>query len=318
MKKTLSILLLLSIMICAAFPALGMAAAPSGSGRLMVYTSLPTAQLDMMIAMFNSRYPGIAVDIFSASSADVFARAQAEAGAPKGDLLLGGGLEDYQAVQALLSPYVSPHAGVFHEDYAAQAFTPFQLHVSAMIVNESVARSLGVDITGWESLGDDKLAGRLAYMDPAASSPDAQQAAFVRGFARSVNAPAPSAPSFVLNAVMAGQYAVGIISEEKAIERKLSGADLSIVYAQEGVAMGASYAGIIEDARNQDNAQLFLDFITSKEYQQAAADRLHQRSVRKDVNFALAGIAPTAQLRRVSLESLGLKAIAAEAATVVR
>ncbi|MDD4081474.1 MAG: extracellular solute-binding protein [Eubacteriales bacterium] len=313
MKKTFSILLLLSIIITAAFPAIALAAAPAG--RLMVYTSIPTTQLDMMMAMFNNRYPGITVDVFSASSADVFARLQAEAGAPKGDLVLGGGLEAYRAAEGLLSAYASPNAGSFHQDYAAQAFTPFQLHVSAMIINDKLARDLGVTVTGWESLADEKLTGRMAYMDPAASSPDEQQAAFVKGFARSVNVSAPSAPSFVLNAVSAGQFAVGIISEEKAIERKLAGADLSIVYAQEGVAMGASYAGVIENAENQANAQLFLDFITSREYQQAAADRLHQRSVRMDVSFGLAGIAPTAELRRVSFESLGLKVIASDAAS---
>lgn len=316
MKKTLSILLLLTIIITAAFPAMALAASPSG--RLMVYTSIPTTQLDMMMAMFNRRYPGITVDVFSASSADVFARVQAEAGAPKGDLVLGGSLEAYQAAEGLLNAYATPNASAFHQDYAAQAFTPFLLHVSAMIVNDKLARELGVTVTGWESLADEKLTGRMAYMDPTASSPDAQQAAFVKGFARSVNVSAPSAPSFVLNAVTAGQFAVGIISEEKAIERKLAGADLSIVYAQEGVAMGASYAGVIENAKNQANARLFLDFITSREYQQAAADRLHQRSVRMDVSFGLAGIAPTAELRRVSFESLGLKAIAVDAAAVNR
>lgn len=314
MKKSLSLIMLLVIVITAVFPALALAAGASAAGRLMVYTSVPTTQLDMMIAMFNSRYPGIKVDVFSASSADVFARVQAEAAAPKGDLVLGGGLEAYQAAEGLLNAYATPNAGAFHQDYAGQAFTPFQIHVSAMIVNDSLARSLGVSVTGWGSLTDEKLTGRMAYMDPAASSPDAQQAAFVKGFARSVNVPAPSAPSFVLNAVTAGQFAVGIISEEKAIERKLAGADLSIIYAQEGVAMGASYAGLIQNAKNQANAQLFLNFITSREYQQAAADRLHQRSVRMDVSFGLKGIAPTAELRKASLESLGLKAVAAAAA----
>ena len=318
MKKTLSLIVLLTIVITAAFPALALAAGTPATGRLMVYTSLPTTQLNMMIAMFNSRYPGVQVDVFSASSADVFARVQAEAAAPQGDLVLGGGLEAYQAAGDLLSAYATPNAGAFHQDYAGLAFTPFQIHVSAMIVNERIARDLGVAITGWGSLTDEKLTGRVAYMDPAASSPDGQQAAFVKGFARLVNVSAPSAPSFVLNAVAAGQYAVGIISEEKAIERKLAGADLSIVYAQEGVAMGASYAGVIENAKSQANARLFLDFITSREYQQAAADRLHQRSVRMDVSFGLKGIAPTAELRKASFESLGLKAIALDAAAVNR
>jgi len=144
------------------------------------------------------------------------------------------------------------------------------------------------------------------YMDPSATSPDAQQAAFVNSFAKSVNVSSPSAPSFVLNAVTAGQYAVGIISEEKAIERKQSGADLGVVYTKEGIAMGASYAGILSGARNEANAKLFLDFITSREYQQAAADQLHQRSIRRDVDFGLKGIASTKELTALNYESLAL------------
>ena len=97
-----------------------------------------------------------------------------------------------------------------------------------------------------------------------------------------------------------------IISEEKAIERKLSGADLGVVYAEEGVAMGASYAGILSGARNEANAKLFLDFITGREYQQAAADQLHQRSVRRDVDFGLKGIASTKSLVALNYDSLAL------------
>jgi len=308
MKKNLAALVALSILLTALIPSLALAAAAPASGRLMLYTSLPAMQLNMMVDMFNDQYPGVTVDVFSASSEDVMARARAEAGAPQGDLVLGGGLSAFQSAEDLLSAYATPNAKTFHEQYRNEsaAFTPIQLHVSALIVNNVLARELGVKVVGWESLKDARLTGRLVYMDPSATSPDAQQAAFVNSFAKSVNVSSPSAPSFVLNAVTAGQYAVGIISEEKAIERKQSGADLGVVYTKEGIAMGASYAGILSGARNEANAKLFLDFITSREYQQAAADQLHQRSIRRDVDFGLKGIASTKELTALNYESLAL------------
>ena len=114
-------------------------------------------------------------------------------------------------------------------------------------------------------------------MDPAVSSPVSEQIAFVHSFARAIDVASPSAPSFVLNAVTAGRYAVGIINEEEAIERKLSGAtNVNVVYAAEGAAMGVSYAGIIKGTQHEENAKLFLDFITGRKYQQAAADILHR------------------------------------------
>ena len=305
MKKYFASILLLSMLLTALVPATALGSA-AVSGKLMVYSSLPAPQLDLMLDMFHDQYPGITVDVFSAGSADVFERAQAEAGVT-GGLVLGGSLEAFQSAQDLFAAYTTANAKYLHSQYAVAenaGFTPIQLHVSALIVNRDLAKQLGVNIKGWESLKDERLSGRVTYMDPAASSPVSEQSAFVTSFARTVNVASPSAPSFVLNAVTAGQYAVGIINEEKAIERKMSGAKVDVVYAAEGVAMGASYAGILKGTQNEEAAKLFLDFITGREYQQAAADMLHQRSVRQDVDFGLKGIASTKSLKALNSERM--------------
>lgn len=304
MKKYLMITLLVSLLLTALMPASALGSSPASS-RLMLYSSLPTAQLDLMVDMFTKKYPGIKVDVFSAGSADVFARAQAESGAA-GGLVLGGSLESFRSAQDLFTAYTSKNAKNFHADYSDGTFTPIQLHVSVLVVNRDAARQMGVKVMGWESLKDDKLSGRVVYMNPAASSPVSEQSAFVTNFAKVINVVSPSAPSFALNAVTAGQYAVGIVNEEKAIERKLAGAKVDVVYATEGAAMGASYAGILKGEQNLENAKLFLDFITGREYQQAAADQLHQRSVRRDVDFGLQGIALTKNLKALDFESMAL------------
>jgi iron(III) transport system substrate-binding protein len=307
MKKNFISILLVTILLTTLVPTVALGSAPA-SGKLMLYSSLPVTQLDLMIDMFNEKYPNITVDVFSADSADVFARAQAEAGAT-GGLVLGGNLESFRSAQNLFTAYTTSNAKNFHEQYASvenAAFTPIQLHVSALLVNQALAKELGVKVMSWESLKDEKLSGRVAYMNPASSSPVSEQTSFVTNFAKTINVASPSAPSFVLNAVTAGQYAVGIVNEEKAIERQLSGANVDVVYAAEGVAMGASYAGILSGAQNEENAKLFLDFITGREYQQAAADILHQRSVRRDVDFGLKGIASTKNLKALDFESMAL------------
>jgi len=307
MKKFLVSMLLLSMLLTSVVPAMALGSAPV-SGRLMLYSSLPVTQLDLMVEMFTKKYPDITVDVFSANSADVFARAQAAAGVT-GGLVLGGSLESFRAAQDMFITYTTANAKKFHDRFAAvenAAFTPIQLHVSALLVNKDLARELGVKIVSWESLKDKKLTGRVAYMDPAVSSPVSEQTAFVNSFARTIDVASPSAPSFVLNAVTAGQFVVGIVNEEKAIERKLTGAKVEVVYASEGVAIGASYAGILSGAQNEGNAKLFLDFITGKEYQQAAADLLHQRSVRRDVDFGVKGIASTKNLKSLDFVSMAM------------
>ena len=60
-------MLVVSILLTALVPTMALG---SASGRLMVYSALPAPQLDLMVAMFNEKYPGITVDAFSANSAD--------------------------------------------------------------------------------------------------------------------------------------------------------------------------------------------------------------------------------------------------------
>ncbi len=306
MKKNLFVSLLTLALLITLIPAAGLAGAQAPGGKLVLYTSVPTTQLNMMVDMFSRQYPGIAVDVYWAQNADLVSRILDEAG--QGDVYLGGGPEDFLAVENRLAAYETSNAAALHAGYLSEQarFTPVQLHVSAMIVNPTAAEALGADVKGWESLKDKALSGRVLYMDPAKSSPGAQQAAFIGTVAESAGIKAPSAPSFVLNAVSAGQFAVGITSENKAIEYKLANLGLEILYAKEGVAMSASYAGLLTDAPHAENARLFIDFITSKAYQQAAADQLYLRSVRRDVDFDLQGVLPTEELRAVNYDFMTL------------
>ena len=308
MKKNLFVSLLALALLITLIPATGLAGAQAPGGKLVLYTSVPTTQLNMMVDMFNRQYPGIAVDVCWAQNTDLVSRILNEGGAGQGDVYLGGGPEDFLAVENRLAAYETPNAASLHTEYLSEQarFTPVQLHVSAMIVNPAAAEALGADVKGWESLKDKALSGRVLYMDPAKSSPGAQQAAFIGTVAESAGIKAPSAPSFVLNAVSAGQFAVGITSENKAIEYKLANLGLEILYAKEGVAMSASYAGLLTDAPHAENARLFIDFITSKAYQQAAADQLYLRSVRRDVDFNLQGVLPTDELRAVNYDFMTL------------
>ena len=117
MKKNLAALMILSILLTALIPSLALAASAPASGRLMLYSSLPAMQLDMMVDMFNDKYPGVTVDVFSASSDDVMARVREEAAAPAGDLVLGGGWRPSGGPAERLRP----NAKAFHEQYRTSA-----------------------------------------------------------------------------------------------------------------------------------------------------------------------------------------------------
>jgi ABC-type Fe3+ transport system substrate-binding protein len=295
-------MLVLTLMMMGAVPSLCSA---ENSGKLVLYTSVPTTQLNIITAMFTAKYPGVKIDVISARSEELMDRVLSGNGHEQGGVILGGGLEAYEAIADHLSAYESPNASAFQTNYKSKnaAYTPVQIHVSAFVVNNALAQKLGVL--------NEKLSGLIVFTDPNASTADRQQAAFISSFAEKLALATPSAPSFVLNSVTAGQSLVGIMNEEKALERVSRSSDLSLVYASEGVAMGASYAGILEGTPDETTARLFIDFITSKEYQQAASEQLHQRSVRTDVNFGLDGIPATGKLVMVNYKALTLELISA-------
>lgn len=230
MKKMISVFVIVSVLLIVAIPAAGFAGASQAGGQLVIYTSVPTTQLNMMVDMFNERYPDVMVDVYSANNKDLVARVQAEEGAPQGDILMGASLSAFQTVANQLAAYETPNTQAIHDAYLVEGMecTPVQLNVSAILVNPAAAAKLGATVDGWASLKDANLSGHILYADPAASSPDAQQAAVVNYMASSLDIPSKSAPSFVLNAVDAGQFAVGIISEDKAIARKMADPQLDI------------------------------------------------------------------------------------------
>lgn len=299
MKKCTITLLLIAVMF-ALLPIVGFASSDAG-GRLIIYTSIPTPQLNMMIDMFNSQYPGIVVDVHTSKSSNLLSHIKNESASPQGDILLGEDLASFQSLKEYMSPYISANNASIYSQYLVDPSicTPIQLHVSAMIINPASINNLGAEVDSWASLTDEKLSGHALYTDPSTYSSDQQQIDFIQALATSMNITSPSSPSFVLNAVDAGQFAVGIINEERAIERKVLNNKLDIVYAQDAAAISASYAGLLSGAKNEENAKLFIDFITSKNYQQAAASFLYMRSVRNDVSFDFEGIAATEHLFQI-------------------
>ena len=317
MKKIATVMLVLAVLMMAAVPSLCSA---ENTGRLALYASVPTTQLNMITAMFTAKYPGVKIDVISARSEELMDRVLSANGHEQGGVILGGGLEAYEALAGHLSAYESSNASALQQSYKARsaAYTPVQIHVSAFVVNTALAQKLGISVEGWESLLNEKLNGLVVFTDPSATTADAQQAAFVSSLAEKLALAKPSAPSFVLNSVTAGQSLVGIINEEKALERVSRNAGLSLVYASEGVAMGASYAGILTGSPDETNARLLIDFLTSKEYQTAAAEQLNQRSVRTDVDFDLDGVPATGKLIMANYKALTLKLISNVSASTVQ
>lgn len=183
-------------------------------------------------------------------------------------------------------------------------YTPMQINVNTIIVNNEMISDLGIIVDGWESLTDEALKGNISYVDPSASSSAREQVInmlaaiakknnntmddnwdFVKKYFVNLDKKLQSSSLKVPQAVANGEYAVGITNEELILQLMRDGVDVSPVYAKEGITLRNSFMGVIKNSRNVDNAKAFVDFVISRDVQQALADVCLMRSVRPDVMF---------------------------------
>lgn len=88
----------------------------------------------------------------------------------------------------------------------------------------------------------------------------------------------------VVAAVAGGKRRVGVTLEETALKRQAQGADIAIVYPEEGTSAGAGRRALIAGAPHPDNARAFLDFAQSRDVQELVVSQFSRRSVRTDVS----------------------------------
>ena len=189
--------------------------------------------------------------------------------------------------------------------------TPFSIIVNAFMTNKTQAK--GVVVDSWESLLNPALKGRIAFADPAKSSSSLSQVinmlhamgngnpdngwAFVEKFAKQLNGKLLGSSSNVYQMVASGEYATGITNETNAVKYVASGADVTVTYPKEGNIVLADNIMLIKNAKNAANAKKFIDYLTSKEYQQGM-EGVGLRTVRSDVtqkNFPALSTIPTIQ-----------------------
>ncbi len=286
--------------------------------RVVLYAAGSTNQNEMIQRLWAELYPNIELEVVSAGSGELQNRIIAEAGNPQGDVMMGGSYAVYTALEDYLAPYVSENVKDSIEKFRSPSdkFTAVQINVNTIMVNNKLLKEAGITVDGWESLTNPAIKGNIIFADPSSSSSGREQVVnmlaamnttgniedgwgFIEKFIENLDGKISSSSSAIYTGVANGEYAVGITNEEKVIENMVNGADVSAVYAKEGITLRTSYCGIIKGAQNEYNARLLVDFFTSKEYQQACADELYQRSIRSDVGFPVEGIAATEDLNAI-------------------
>ncbi len=274
MKKFLCTLLTLALAL-AAFSAL------AEDNVLVIYSPNSDTEVDNIIPAFEEA-TGIEVQLLSMGTGECVTRIDSEKDNPQADVMWGGmNYGVYVQHPDLWADYTSPNEALIDEGYrqgAVKAYSNSNLSGSGcLIINNELAAELGVEIKGYADLLQPALKGRIASGDPTKSSSawaeltnmllvmgdepyDEKAWEFVEQFVAQLDGIQLDSSSAIYKGVANGEYVVGVSYEDPCIQMLASGADVTVVYPEEGTVWLPAATAIVKGAPHEANAQAFIDF----------------------------------------------------------
>ncbi len=271
------------------------------SDKLVVYSPNSEGLMNSVIPLFEETY-GITVEVIQAGTGELVKRIQSEKDDPYADVLFGGSHSQYIATKELWEPYVSQNDANLPEAYQNKSgfTTSYVLDGSLLVVNKDLAANIKIE--SYDDLLNPELKGKIAMGDPATSSsafaqltnillakggydsPEAWD--FVGKLIKQLDGKVASGSSNVYKSVADGEMVVGLSYEDPCAKLVKDGANVVLVYPKEGVVYLPATSGIIKNAKNMDNAKLFIDFILTQEVQDIFGTELTNRPVLKEAKTA--------------------------------
>jgi iron(III) transport system substrate-binding protein len=268
------------------------------AGELVVYSPNSDGLLNATIPAFEKKYD-VKVEVISAGTGELFKRLQGEKNNPYADVAFGGAHATYMINEDLFDPYTSKNNDKILEIYRNKTgfITPYVLDGSVILINKTLIGDM--EIKGYKDLLNPALKGKILSANPTASSSayahltnmlnaigkgnyeDKAAWDFVRGLFS--NTVVIGSSSSVWKGVRDGEYTVGLSYEDPSVQLVRDGADVKIVYMEEGVVYLPAGSGVVKGAANMENAKRFIDFITSPEIQNIYGTTITNRPVMGNV-----------------------------------
>ncbi|MFF2093005.1 extracellular solute-binding protein [Paenibacillus sp. NPDC058174] len=299
MKKWLSTLIMLTMLVAVLAACGGGKSDTAGSSnKLVIYTPNSEAMINALIPSFEKQ-TGITVELVSAGSGELIKRIQSEKSNPYADVMFGGAFALFHDNADLFEKYVSPNDKDLIDGHSNTTgfMTPYVSDGSVLLVNTNLAGD--IQINGYEDLLNPALKGKIAMADPANSSSAFAQLTnmlkamggdydsdagwdYVAKLLENLDGKIAGGSSKAHKSVADGEYVVALTYEDPAVSYVKDGAPVKVVYPKEGAVFLDAVAGIVKGSKNQENAKKFIDFLISKEGQDALGQETTNRPLRKD------------------------------------
>ena len=259
---------------------------------LTLYCSMTDDDVDTVLEGFNALYPDIHVEVVNGSAGELFARLQAEAANPQGDVMLGGmNQADGDKYKDIFEQYTSAHEDELPDQYKTNNGFYNYDHLSSVVfcVNTDLEKELGIEIKDYNDLLDPKLNGKIVFSDPNESSAawnnlsnimaiygnDSEEAwKMIEGLMKNKMIIQGSSSACFKN-VADGEYVVGLTYEDGAATLLKSGAtNVKLVYPASGSSNFAFGCAVVKGAPHEAAAKAMVDFLMSAESQTARGNAL--------------------------------------------
>lgn len=302
MKKALLIAVVLAITTGFVF-ARGGEDAVKVNNKFVLYTTCNDAQLEAVIPPFKEKHPDLDIEIVTGSAGELIAKLKAEKDNPQADAVLGAlTYEGVRGFQSFIEPYQCPST----KEYPSYAIdptgylNPYAMQISVFVVNKDLEKKLGFEITGYDSLLDPRLKGKIINANPTSSSSawghlvnmeeiygglgSTGFTDYLKAFITNLKGVTTNSSSTVYKQVMNGEYVVGLSYESAITQQLLDGAkNIRIVYPKEGSIVGMFATAVVANAKNMEIAKDFVEWIVSKKGQQIYAEKYGGRPVHPKV-----------------------------------
>ncbi|WP_210469860.1 ABC transporter substrate-binding protein [Sporosarcina sp. 6E9] len=298
MKKLISLVMVLSLTIFI----VACGGKDSGSDdKLVIYSPNSEDIINTIIPMFEKE-TGIKVELISAGTGELIKRISSETDNPYADIMFGGSKAQALGYPELFEEYISKNDGDMLDGHKNETgfLTPTIADGSVILVNTDLIGDIKIE--GYEDLLNPELKGKIAAADPASSSSAFAQLTnmllavggdytsdkgwdYVEKLIENLDGKVASGSGAVHKGVADGEYVVGLTYEDPSASYVRDGAPVKIVYPKEGTVFLDAGVEIVKGSKNLENAKKFVDFVISKEAQDAFGTKLTNRPLRKDVEL---------------------------------
>ncbi len=320
MKKSVFLVMLI-LAVSFTFAGGGSDGAKSGkSNTVVIYSPHDASPLNDAVNEFRKVYPDINVEVVAAGTGELLNRIRAESANPIADVIWGGQVDSLESFSDYFEPFVSSADEFIDEAFKSSedkwiGESPLPM---VIIYNKELIAEEGMENpTGWEDLLEPEWKGKIAYALPSKSgsaytqlctmiqghgSPSNDYAegwVFIEDLIRNSDGRLLDSSSNAHKLVSDGEFFAGLTLEKAAVLYN-DRADIGYVYPDDGTSAVPDGVAMIKNAPNKENAELFINFVLSKDCQLRQSQEFGRRPIRSDT--PVEGLPSAAELTLVDYD----------------